>query len=72
MIGIDTNILLRIFETEDDPAQSLRARKAIAPPAAVSVRAPKAAHVLPVQPVVPVVGLAAASSSAARRFASLR
>lgn len=29
MIGIDTNILLRIFETEDDPAQSLRARKAI-------------------------------------------
>ena len=29
MIGIDTNILLRIFETDDDPAQSLRARKAI-------------------------------------------
>jgi predicted nucleic-acid-binding protein len=29
VIGIDTNILLRIFETEDDPAQSLRARKAI-------------------------------------------
>ena len=29
MIGIDTNILLRIFETEDDPAQSLRARAAI-------------------------------------------
>ena len=29
MIGIDTNILLRIFEMEDDPAQSLRARKAI-------------------------------------------
>ena len=29
MIGIDTNILLRIFETEDDPAQSLRAREAI-------------------------------------------
>ena len=29
MIGIDTNILLRIFETEDDPAQSLRARKVI-------------------------------------------
>ena len=29
MIGIDTNILLRIFETEDDPAQSSRARKAI-------------------------------------------
>ena len=29
VIGIDTNILLRIFETEDDPAQSSRARKAI-------------------------------------------
>jgi predicted nucleic-acid-binding protein len=29
VIGIDTNILLRIFETEDDPAQSLRARAAI-------------------------------------------
>jgi predicted nucleic-acid-binding protein len=29
VIGIDTNILLRIFETEDDPAQSLRARKVI-------------------------------------------
>ena len=29
VIGIDTNVLLRIFETEDDPAQSLRARKAI-------------------------------------------
>ncbi len=29
MIGIDTNILLRIFETEDDPVQSLRARRAI-------------------------------------------
>jgi predicted nucleic-acid-binding protein len=29
VIGIDTNILLRIFETEDDPAQSLLARKAI-------------------------------------------
>jgi predicted nucleic-acid-binding protein len=29
VIGIDTNILLRIFETQDDPAQSLRAHKAI-------------------------------------------
>ena len=29
MIGIDTNILLCIFETEDDPAQSSRARKVI-------------------------------------------
>jgi len=29
VIGIDTNILLRIFETDDDPAQSLRARKVI-------------------------------------------
>ena len=29
MIGIDTNILLRLFETEDDPAQSLLARRAI-------------------------------------------
>jgi predicted nucleic-acid-binding protein len=29
VIGIDTNILLRIFETEDDPAQSSRARKVI-------------------------------------------
>jgi predicted nucleic-acid-binding protein len=29
VIGVDTNILLRIFETEDDPAQSLRARKVI-------------------------------------------
>ena len=29
MIGIDTNILLRIFETQDDPAQSSRARQAI-------------------------------------------
>lgn len=29
MIAIDTNILLRIFEIEDDPEQSSRAREAI-------------------------------------------
>jgi predicted nucleic-acid-binding protein len=29
VIGIDSNILLRLFETEDDPAQSSRARKVI-------------------------------------------
>jgi predicted nucleic-acid-binding protein len=57
MMGIDTNLLLRLFETADDPRQTAAARRAIEAHAPVFVSA-----------IVLASHLATSASNSAARF----